>query len=224
MSTRFQRLDSSSASSVCAVGGDDESDCTKHPLVSGALRYLWDAYRSVLDVMRNNSNLDSLYHEVVEKALVYCTAHGRTNEFRRLCEIQRMHMRAINTHQSQTNAVDLSQPQAIQDYLKTRFRQLETASKLDLWQEAYRIIEDIDDLLNRTDTGLDKTLLSTYYSNLDMVFWKSDNALFHSYCVDKLLQFAIDTNEPSEQTQHLADRLVRATFSPVAPLTDTVCV
>lgn len=55
--------------------------------------------------MRNNAHLDKLYHKTVRKALAYCTTHVRTSEFRRLCEIMRIHLNAIVTYQGQPNSV-----------------------------------------------------------------------------------------------------------------------
>ncbi|CEP03606.1 unnamed protein product (mitochondrion) [Plasmodiophora brassicae] len=200
---------------VPGVGGEDEMDRNKRQIVTPWLKYLWDTYRTVLDVMRNNAHLDKLYHKTVRKALAYCTTHVRTSEFRRLCEIMRIHLNAIVTYQGQPNSVDISNPETLQAYLRTRFAQLECASTLDLWQEAYRIIEDIHELLLRSkiNVGLDQSLLSTYYQKLELIFWKSSNPLFHTYCVDKRYQFALSQKADPKEISELADRLIVATLS-----------
>merc|ERR1711871_1362307 len=55
------------------------------------LRFLHDAYRTVLDIVRNNNKLEKLYHDTCERAFNFCVKYERKQEFRRMCEFIRRH-------------------------------------------------------------------------------------------------------------------------------------
>merc|ERR1711907_256273 len=98
---------------------------------------------AVLDVLRNNQKLDALYQETVHHAMDFCLKLKRPSEFRKLCDVCRKHLKAIFEHQSQPNHVEIHTANMLGQYLKTRFNLLETSTKLEMWQEAYRLITDI---------------------------------------------------------------------------------
>ena len=57
-----------------------------------ALKFLWEVYRSVLDILKSNSKLERLYHGAAVSALRFCAEYKRRVEFRRLCDMMRMHL------------------------------------------------------------------------------------------------------------------------------------
>ena len=73
-------------------GGADSKKRTDRQVVTPSLKFLWETYRSVLDLLRNNTKLDELYRDTCIKAFCFCTKYKRTVEFRRLCEIGRAHV------------------------------------------------------------------------------------------------------------------------------------
>ena len=149
------------ANTGAAIGGDDEEEESPESLLMLAMsgegskerserqillpwvRYQWESCRTILDVLRNNARLERLYHEVARSSFQYCLKFARKTEFRKLCEIMRTHLANIAKYQGQTTSVDLSSSDTQLLYLETRFQQLEAAATLELWQEAYRTIEDI---------------------------------------------------------------------------------
>ncbi len=84
-----------------------------------------------------------MYHESARAAFDFCVRYNRNVEFRKLCELLRGHILLIGKYPSLTHSVNLHNPETQTLYLETRFQQLTIASKLELWQEAYRTIEDI---------------------------------------------------------------------------------
>lgn len=59
-------------------------------------KFLWETYRTVLDILRNNARLEALYAMTAARAFQFCLAYKRTTEFRRLCDILRNHLANLN--------------------------------------------------------------------------------------------------------------------------------
>lgn len=57
-----------------------------------ALKFLWEVYRAVLDILKSNSKLERLYHGAAVAALRFCAEYKRRVEFRRVCDMMRMHL------------------------------------------------------------------------------------------------------------------------------------
>ena len=61
-------------------------------VVLPSLKFLWETYRAVLDILRSNSKLEHLYHSAALGALEFCKVYKRKTEFRRLCDMLRQHL------------------------------------------------------------------------------------------------------------------------------------
>jgi translation initiation factor 3 subunit A len=57
-----------------------------------SLKFLWETYRAVLDILRSNSKLEFVYHAAAQGALRFCCTYKRRMEFRHLCDMLRMHL------------------------------------------------------------------------------------------------------------------------------------
>jgi len=185
-------------------GAELSKDRVDRAILTPWVRYLWECYRTILDVLRNNGRLEGLYHGTARAAFDFCRRFGRNMEFRRLCEILRTHLTAIAKYQNQQNSVDLSSAETQTLYLATRFHQLRVASDLELWQEAYRTIEDIHE--NMRIGGKQEPppeLMKTYYEKLAQIFWASSNYLFHAYSINKYFQ--LSAHEAATGTSAVAE-------------------
>jgi translation initiation factor 3 subunit A len=61
-------------------------------LLMPSLRFLWETYRTVLDILKSNSKLEHVYHAAAIGALHFCRVYKRRTEFRRLCDMFRLHL------------------------------------------------------------------------------------------------------------------------------------
>ncbi|KAK6144992.1 hypothetical protein DH2020_021812 [Rehmannia glutinosa] len=149
------------------VSGEKGKDRSDRELVTPWFKFLWETYRTVLEILRNNSRLEALYAMTAHRAFQFCKQYKRTTEFRRLCEIIRNHLANLNKYRDQRDRPDLSAPESLQLYLDTRFEQLKVATELELWQEAFRSIEDIHGLMCMVKKIPKPSLMKSFNKNLN---------------------------------------------------------
>mmetsp|Transcript_4190 Transcript_4190/g.6296 ORF Transcript_4190/g.6296 Transcript_4190/m.6296 type:complete len:971 (-) Transcript_4190:237-3149(-) len=168
-----------------------------------ALKFLWEVYRAVLDILKSNSKLERLYHGAAVAALRFCGEYKRRVEFRRLCDMMRMHLGNLSKfggvgtvtfdagRNNKVRGWEGWTADSIELHLQTRFAQLETASTLRLYTEGFRTVEDIYNILqiSRTRRKLPGVnipppkakIMAAYYEKLTNLFWVSENYLFHAF-------------------------------------------
>lgn len=165
---------------LSTVSGEQSKDRTDRAIVTPWLKFLWETYRTVLDILKNNSRLEVMYQSTAHQAFQFCLKYTRKTEFRRLCELLRNHLQNAAKYQTQIHAINLSDPDTLQRHLDTRFQQLNVAVDLELWQEAFRSVEDIHTLLSLSKRPAKNTMMANYFDKLSQIFLVSENYLFHA--------------------------------------------
>ncbi|KAE8725523.1 Eukaryotic translation initiation factor 3 subunit A [Hibiscus syriacus] len=197
------------------VSGEKGKDRSDRELVTPWFKFLWETYRTVLEILRNNSKLEALYAMTAHRAFQFCKQYKRTTEFRRLCEIIRNHLANLNKYKDQRDRPDLSAPESLQLYLDTRFEQLKIATELGLWQEAFRSVEDIYGLMSIVKKTPKASLMVVYYAKLTEIFWISGSHLYNAYAWLKLftLQKSFNKNLSQKDLQLIASSVILAALS-----------
>ncbi|KAL1833496.1 hypothetical protein ACET3Z_003147 [Daucus carota] len=197
------------------VSGEKGKDRSDRELVTPWFKFLWETYRTVLEILRNNSKLMALYADTAHRAFQFCKQYKRTTEFRRLCEIIRNHLANLNKYRDQRDRPDLSAPESMQFYLDTRFEQLKIATELELWQEAFRSVEDIYGLTCMVKKMPKTSWMAVYYAKLTEIFWISSSHLYHAYAWFKLfqLQKSFNKNLNQKDLQLIASSVLLAAMS-----------
>ena len=165
---------------LSTVSGEQSRDRTDRAIVTPWLKFLWETYRTVLDILRNNARLEIMYQTTALQAFQFCLKYARKTEFRRLCELLRNHVQNAAKYSSQMHAINLNDPDTLQRHLDTRFQQLNVAVELELWQEAFRSVEDIHTLLSLSKRPAKNIMMANYYEKLTRIFLVSENYLFHA--------------------------------------------
>ena len=165
---------------LATVSGEQSRDRTDRAVVTPWLKFLWETYRTVLEILKNNARLEVMYQTTALQAFQFCLKYTRKTEFRRLCELLRNHVQNAAKYATQMHAINLSDPDTLQRHLDTRFQQLNVAVELELWQEAFRSIEDIHTLLSLSKRPAKNVMMANYYEKLARIFLVSENYLFHA--------------------------------------------
>ena len=196
-------------------GGADSKKRTDRLIVTPSLKFLWESYRTVLDVLRNNTKIDELYRDTCMKAFGFCLKYKRAVEFRRLCEILRNHIQAQTKFDPKWKDKEPLSAEAMQTHLETRFAQLKSAIEMELWQEAYRTVEDVHSLLALMKVRPKAKPMAAYHGQLARVFWVAGNVLFHAMSIVRLfaLSKTFATPPPPEELSMLASRAVLAALA-----------
>ncbi|XP_041125171.1 eukaryotic translation initiation factor 3 subunit A-like isoform X2 [Polyodon spathula] len=205
---------------LSAVSGEDTQDRTDRLLLTPWVKFLWESYRQCLDLLRNNSKVERLYHDIAQQAFKFCLQYTRKAEFRKLCDNLRMHLGQIQRHHNQSTAINLNNPDSQSMHLETRLVQLDSAISMELWQEAFKAVEDIHGLFALSKKPPKPQLMANYYNKVSTVFWKSGNALFHASTLHRLYHLSREMrkNLTQEEMQRMSTRVLLATLSiPITP-------
>ena len=215
---------------LSAVSNEDTQDRTDRVVLIPWVKFLWESYRQCLDLLKNNSRTERLYHDIAHQAFRFCIKYNRKTEFRKLCDNLHTHLDILKKQQlqnqqighQQQNAINLSSPESQAMHLETRLVQLDSAIQMELWQEAYKATDDIKrfNLMNLTKKPPKPQLMANYYQKLALVFWKANCPLFHSAALFRLFHLSkeLRKNITPEDIQKMATKVVAATLAiPIPP-------
>ncbi|KAM8707314.1 hypothetical protein ACLKA7_011411 [Drosophila subpalustris] len=200
---------------MSAVCGEDAQDRSDRTILLPWVKFLWESYCQCLELLRVNTHCEALYHDIARMAFQFCLKYNRKSEFRRLCDKLRKHLEDICKSSNQTTGVSINKVETQQLCLDTRLYLLDSAIQMELWQEAYKAIEDIHGLMAMSKkTPVPKTM-ANYYQKLAMVFSKAGNQLFHAAALLKLFQLTreLKKNLTKDDLQRMAAHVLLATLS-----------
>ncbi|KAG0367684.1 eukaryotic translation initiation factor 3 subunit A [Mortierella sp. AD032] len=178
----------------------------------------------LLSTVSGEQNKDRTDRAVVTPWLKFLWEAYRTTEFRRLCDLLRNHLQNIAKYAHQPHSINLNEPESLQRHLDTRFQQLNGAAELELWQEAFRSVEDIHNLMTMSKKMPKPFMMANYYEKLTKIFMVSDNYLFHAAAWNKYYTLVKTQNKSvtdEEQTRMASLALLSALAIPVVSSKDS---
>lgn len=185
-------------------------------IVAPWLKFMWDTYRTALDTLRSNNRFKALYQTVATRAFKFCIEYNRKSEFGRLCDLLRQHVSHANKGTRQSHhVINLKDVDTFQRYLEVRFFQLDSAIKLQLWQEAFRSVEDINGLILMCKDAPKSSIMANFYRNLANILLVAQNYLFHTEVLIRYynIMLADDSFSCEEQCRYASKMLISALAS-----------
>lgn len=198
---------------LATVTSEKGKERTERKVLVPWLKFLWETYRTVLEILRGNPKLEHVYHRTAFKAFAFCAEYERNTEFRRLCDILRNH---LSNQQKYSKEPDKQlSAETMEFHLATRFEQLKVASALRLWHEGFRTIEDIHQIMSISEKRPSSQLMATYYQKLTHLFLISENYLYHAFAHKAFFLLSREKNKSltAEQTELMASSVLLAALS-----------
>ncbi|CAH8851663.1 unnamed protein product [Trichobilharzia szidati] len=200
-----------------AVSKEGTQDRSARTILMPWLKFLWDSYRLVLDLLRSNSKLEKLYHEVAHDAYNFCLKYGRKTEFKKLSELIRQHTQKVQNQlqPNAPNAINLNNPETQTLHFETRLRQLDCAMELEMYNEAFKTVEDIWSFMMMSRKPASPLLMTNYYSKSAELFLRCGCHLYHAAALHKLYTLYRDhkKNLTREELSKLGSRVLCATVA-----------
>jgi translation initiation factor 3 subunit A len=236
--TSAQDLDEVNAAEtimLSSVTTEGDKDRVEREMLVPWLRFLHDGYRVVLDIVRNNNKLEQLYHQTCERSFNFCVKHERKQELRRLKDFILKHLRDLERWSSPEQLAGDNRKNATyqlmlstdvyESHLKTRFKLLNAAVKLQMLQVAYKTIEDIHRIMGLIDVASKEDYFTEYYQRLTEMFLVSKDYLFHAYAWLKLYNLQRTSSERADDAamENMASCLTLASMAvPVFSMGDNI--
>merc|ERR1711962_973271 len=197
---------------LSAVSGEDAQDRSDRKILMPWVKFLWESYCQCLELLRTNVRVERLYHDIAQQAFRFCLKYQRKTEFRKLCDKLRNHPELVVKQTPSQMSINLNNAETQQTNLDTRLVQLDAAIHMELWQEAYKAVEDIHGLMSLSKKVFQPKMMANYYQKLARVFWKSGNFLFHAAAVFKHFQLTreMKKNISAEELAKMASRVLAA--------------
>ncbi|XP_064383667.1 eukaryotic translation initiation factor 3 subunit A-like isoform X2 [Halichondria panicea] len=211
---------------LSTVSGEGAKERSDRVLLTPWVKFLWESYRNMLELLKNNNTVQTVYASVAKDAFKFCLNFQRRTEFRKLCDTLHNHLTQAQKYQNQTYSLKFDQPDTVQCLVDVRFEQLESSIKIDLWQEAFRAIEEIHHLLGIGGKAPKPALLDNFYAKQAKVYWMAQNALFHAAALHKLFVLRKEQKKTfsTEEAQQTASQVLLSTLcitiEPVPSKTD----
>jgi translation initiation factor 3 subunit A len=189
--TDLEQEESPESIMLASMTEEGSKDRTDREIIIPWLKFLWETYRAILELLYKNPKLERVYHKTCEKAFVFCRDYQRTMEFKRLCSLLHDHLTNLQKIPSSNSSLRVQRPawewssDAIELHLQTRFSQLEVSTELELWNEGFKTVEEIYTIIEIGKRTPRPKIMATYYEKLMRIFFVSENHLFHAYCCYK---------------------------------------
>ena len=200
------------------------------------IRFVSEAHRSILDILKSHSKLSHVYHNTADLALSFLAENGRHSDVKRLCEYLRSHL--INVQRYGAKAAGSNDSKSMRNWdgwtneslgeaVQTKLTVLKLCQKLKIPSEIYRTLEDIHSLrklghkLQLTTLASGSKFVKEYHFILASVCLVNKDYFIVGLLLAKLLDAELaesDAQRNHEYISQLANTLTLCTIcSPLKP-------
>ncbi|KAF0993184.1 hypothetical protein HZS_2950 [Henneguya salminicola] len=198
-----------------SISETTHQDRTDRILLTPTLKFTWEAFRNILEICKNNRNLERFYADICKKVFKFLLKFERKMEFRKLCDVSKLHLQQTVRYTQNTLSINLSDPASIELQLEIRLGQLETAISMELWNEAFKTMEDIHFILRMSKKPPHPKILAIFYQKISLVFSKANAPLYHAVALQKLFILIKEHKKgfKLEELTKISSKVLAATIS-----------
>ena len=112
----------------------DSPNAVEEELFLNEQKFIWEAYKTLLDLTKTNAKLFGLYAQILKDCFSFCGENQRNHEFKALCDSVRNHLYTLKKNENKPNFVNkiqISEPSILKILIQTSLNQIETANKLE---------------------------------------------------------------------------------------------
>ena len=177
-------------------------------------KFIWEAYKIILDVTKMNSKLFPLYIQILKDCFLFCGENKRIHEFKALCDSIRNYLFMLKKNEAKPNfqnKIMVSDAKILRLLIQSSLNQIETANKLEEWEESFKtsekiisFIEDYEKIEKKEKTtgkaNKEKKYLKIpplfeieLYNHIQKLLWVSNYPMYHTYALISI-QKTIENN------------------------------
>ena len=135
------------------------------------LRFTWEIYKTIMDILKNNNKFEDLFAKVIRAAFSFCVQFDRKCEFKRLCDFLhgslnsmiKSNAAAAGNAKASYFSINLSLLESSSYQVDIRMAEVNSAIHLGCWNEAFKVLEDLQVLFSITKKSLPSVVLLDYF-------------------------------------------------------------
>lgn len=182
-----------------------EGNASEEEHIGSFVTMVLERMHFLLNLTFNKSPLDAVYMQTCYRVFSIITKQKNKNQFRRFSDLLRGHINDLMYfHKGKVEkgnhkiafTTDLNDAEVYQRLADFKYFMLRQAVKLSLWHEAYKVIEDIHNFAEISNSYRPKAIaLASYYQCVAKTFLAAGNHLMNAYALTKF--FALYQTNPN---------------------------
>lgn len=211
----MRSIESDEASSEIILSSFNPAIKNKREEIIMNLKTVWEGYKVIIDTIRFNHKFESVYSATLKKIFAFVDHYNRKHEFKSFCEYIRSGLRNVITkrgdkvEQQKGFYIDIEKEEVNTKNIEIRMEQFNLAKKLGLWQEAFQLLEDINDIMKVRKGPVRNLIKCEYFEKLTLIFKKSNYWHYHATALYNYYSIYMTKSKLSaaEKTK-LSDKLI----------------
>ena len=216
---------------------DEEPDMTENDTIDeqqfiNEQKFIWEVYKILLDMTKMHSRLFPLYIQILKDCFSFCGDNKRIHEFKALCDSIRNYLFMLKKNENKpnfANKINISEAKILRLLIQSSINQIETANKLEEWEESFKtsekivsFIEDyekIEIVKEKTKQSKEKKYMRIppffeieLYNHIQKLLWVSNYPLYHTYAMISIKK-TIDNNKNKMENLNQNDSQMFSSFN-----------
>ena len=136
------------------------------------LRFVWESYKFMLDILKNNNKFEDLFTKVSCALFDFCLQFDRKVEFKRLGDFLHSSLNSMlkssNPHPTTSGkisyfSINLAEIESSTYQIQIRMAQLKTSIQLECWVDSFKVLDNLQSLFVVCKKSLSPSILLDYF-------------------------------------------------------------